>query len=125
MLYSVLIYAVDGLFERLPEAEREAYMEQHYALQRRHEETGTLGPVAKLMGPASAVTVTRRADTVQVVDGPYAETKEQLLGFYVIDCETIEEAIEAAKALPADIATYEVRPIQWAGGRALVSEDDT
>lgn len=125
MLYSVLIYAVDGLFERLPEAEREAYMEQHYALQRQHEETGTLGPVAKLMGPASAVTVTRRADTVQVVDGPYAETKEQLLGFYVIDCETIEEAIEAAKALPADIATYEVRPIQWAGGQTLVSDDDT
>lgn len=125
MLYSVLIYAVDGLFERLPEAEREAYMEQHYALQRLHEGKGTLGPVAKLMGPASAVTVTRRADTVQVVDGPYAETKEQLLGFYIFDCETIEEAIEAAKALPADIATYEVRPIQWAGGQTLVSADDT
>ena len=95
MLYSVLIYGVDGVFDRLPPDEQEALMDKHRALQQLHRDKGTLGPVAKLMGPAAAVTVRRDGDTVQVVDGPFAETKEQLLGFYVLDCETIEEAIEA------------------------------
>jgi len=122
MLYSVLIYGVDGVFDRLPPDEQEALMDKHRALQQLHRDKGTLGPVAKLMGPAAAVTVRRDGDTVQVVDGPFAETKEQLLGFYVLDCETIEEAIEAAKSLPGDIATYEVRPIDWPGGTIAVAD---
>jgi hypothetical protein len=80
-------------------------------------ERNMLGPFAKLMGTTSAVTVRGRPgsqdDAVLVTDGPFAETKEQLLGFYMIECETIDEAIEAAKMLPKNIGTYEIRPAGW------------
>ena len=48
-----------------------------------------------------------------VTDGPFAETKEQLLGFYVLDCSTLEEAIEAARGLINETGSLEIRPIRW------------
>jgi hypothetical protein len=53
---------------------------------------------------------------LRVLDGPYAESKEQILGFYLVECTTIEEAVEAAEALPQGVAHMEVRPVSWAGG---------
>ena len=118
MHYSILIYADEGLFDRLPEEQQEALLQQHRDLQTKLTEEGKLGPVAKLMGTATAVTVRSQDQPTVVLDGPFAETKEQLLGFYIVDCETIEEAIEAAKLLPQGVATMEVRPIAWLGGSA-------
>jgi hypothetical protein len=46
-----------------------------------------------------------------VLDGPFAETKEQLLGFFMIDCESLEEAIEYAKQLTTEDGAMEVRPV--------------
>jgi hypothetical protein len=114
MLYTVLIYTVEGVFDRLPPDEPEAVLAKHRALQEKLSSRGVLGPVAKLMGAASAVTVRADGESVLVTDGPYAETKEHLLGFYMIECACIEEAIEAAKALPQGVASYEVRPVSWA-----------
>ena len=51
-----------------------------------------------------------------VLDGPYSESKEQILGFYMIECDSIDAALEAAKALPRGVAYMEVRPVNWAGG---------
>jgi hypothetical protein len=67
--------------------------------------------------PTTAATTLRAGAEPLVIDGPFAETKEQLLGFYVIDCATLEEAIEAARLLLAPrtaaglMSALEVRPI--------------
>ena len=61
---------------------------------------GKLGPVGRLMPTATATTVRRGAEML-VVDGPFAETKEQLLGFYIVNCETLQDAIDAARQLTA------------------------
>ncbi len=121
MQYAILIYSTEGFFERMPEDEQEAAMDRHRALQQEHNEKGTLGAVAKLMDTSAAMTVRKRGDNVMVLDGPFAETKEQLMGLYVVECETMDDAIEQAKKLPQGLAAYEVRPIGWGGGS--IAED--
>jgi hypothetical protein len=75
-----------------------------------------MGPVARLM-PTTAATTLRASAEPLVIDGPFAETKEALLGFYVVECGSLEEAIEAARALMAPrmaaglMCALEVRPI--------------
>ncbi len=125
MLYSILIFGEDGAFDRLSEEEQVAKMSQHYALQDRLANGKQNGPAAKLHATATAVSISEQGGVPVVTDGPFVETKEQLLGFYTMECDTIEEAIEAAKLLPLDIASVEVRPISWFGpGQVVVSEDD-
>ena len=116
MQYAILIYSTEGFFERLPEEEQDAAMDKHRALQEEHNGTGTLGAVAKLMETSAAMTIRKRGESVMVLDGPFAETKEQLLGLYILECGTIEEAVEQAKKLPQGMAAYEVRPLSWGGG---------
>ncbi len=116
MQYAILIYASEGFFERLPEDQQEQALDRHRALQKEHNETGTLGAVARLMDTSAAMTVRKQGDSVLVLDGPFAETKEQLLGFYVLECDDINDAIEQAKKLPLGMAAYEVRPVGWGGG---------
>jgi hypothetical protein len=74
---------------------------------------GKLGPVARLRPTKSARTLWKDREPHVVTDGPYAETKEQILGFYVIDCATHDEAIDIARELgranPG--GAFEVRPI--------------
>jgi hypothetical protein len=116
MLYSVLIYAVDGVFDRLPAEEQSSYIAKHAAVQEKLKANGTYRGAARLMPAATAVTVKSQGDKVLVTDGPFAETKEQFAGFYVLEADTMDEAIEAAKMLPQGIAQMEVRPIHWASG---------
>ena len=73
---------------------------------------GQLGPVARLM-PTTTATHIRSGKEPVVIDGPFAETKEQLLGFYVLDCASLEEALAAAKRLAAEKShgTLEIRPV--------------
>jgi hypothetical protein len=74
---------------------------------------GKLGPVVRLM-PTTAATTLRAGRETLVLDGPFAETKEQLLGFYIVDCATLEEAIEAARALKGEetAGAFEIRPLR-------------
>lgn len=72
-----------------------------------------MGPVARLL-PTTAATTLRKGREDVVIDGPFAETKEQLLGFYVIDCASLEEAIDTAKELARanpGTGSYEIRPV--------------
>ena len=73
---------------------------------------GKMGPSLRLM-PTTAATTLRKSDPPMVIDGPYAETKEQLLGFYVMDLENLEEALSVARDLgeanPG--GAYEIRPL--------------
>lgn len=119
MFFAILIHAEEGVFERLSEQEQEAAMEKHYAIQREYSADNSLGPVVRLMGSNGAVTVRKKGAKTMVLDGPYAETKEHLLGVYVLECDSIDEAIAAAKKFPQEIAAYEVRPIIWSN----LSED--
>ena len=74
---------------------------------------GRLGPGRRLL-PTTAATTLRKGEQPLVIDGPFAETKEQLLGFYVVDCATLDEAIELARncgrCQPGGGA-YEIRPV--------------
>jgi hypothetical protein len=74
----------------------------------------------KCLGPAARLDATRRAVTLRgngagmVMDGPFAETKEQLLGFYLIDCVSLDEALDFARELSAAnpaAGSYEIRPL--------------
>ena len=74
---------------------------------------GRLGPVARLL-PTTAATTIRKGREPLVIDGPFAETKEQLLGFYVVDCSTLDEAVETARELARasnSAGAYELRPL--------------
>ena len=83
------------------------------AAQEKMAKAGKLGPVARLMPTTAATTLRKDREPPLVIDGPFAETKEQLLGFYVVDCETLEEALDFAKELgqvnPG--GSYEIRPL--------------
>ena len=69
------------------------------------------------------MTIRRQGDSLVVTDGPFAETKEALLGLYVVETDTIEQAIEHAKRLPIEIGSLEVRPVGWARAGGAVSAD--
>ncbi len=116
MHYSILIYGVEAVCDNLPEDQNELVLGKHRKLQAEQSEAGTLGTVARLMPTSTAVTVKSDNNNPIVVDGPFTETKEQFLGFYVIECNSIEEAIEAAKGLSWEGHVLEVRPVQWLGG---------
>jgi hypothetical protein len=82
-------------------------------VQKKLAQQGKLGPVVRLMPTGSATTLRKEPSPV-VFDGPFAETKEQLLGFYVVDVETREEVNEIARQLAAvnpGGGCYEIRPI--------------
>ncbi len=75
---------------------------------------GELHAVARLDGIEGAKTVAVEGSAHTVTDGPYIESKEWLVGFYLIDCESEEEAIARARTLcPAQGHAIEVRPVSW------------
>jgi hypothetical protein len=111
MLYSILCYDCESeVFAMTPEEDGEL-MSRLTAVTAKREAAGKLGPRLRLM-PTTAATTIRGGE---VIDGPFAETKEQLLGFYVVDCETQEEAVETARLLAREkmSGTLEVRPVTW------------
>ena len=74
-------------------------------------EKGKMGPVVRLMPTSTAVQVRTKGEPM-LIDGPFAETKEQFLGFYIVDCESIDEAIATARSLPTIGTIFEVRPVK-------------
>jgi hypothetical protein len=75
---------------------------------------GKIGPTARLM-PTSAATTLRKGETPLVIDGPFAETREQLLGFYLVNCDDLEEVLQLCRELGAvnPGGAYEVRPLHF------------
>ena len=114
MLYAILCYN--------PEAAVGAWTKQHHdetmtrlrAVNDKLDKQGRLGPVARLLPTTAATTLRKDQDPPIVIDGPFAETKEQLLGFYVVNCPTLEAAIATARDLRGanPTAVYEIRPVQ-------------
>lgn len=113
MLYAILCYNYEDVVCAWSKEEDAAVMEKLGAVQQRLAKEGRLGPVARLMPTTAATTLRKDRDPPLVLDGPFAETKEQLLGFYVVDCESLDGALQIAKDLgkanPG--GSYEIRPI--------------
>ena len=114
MQYAILCYHDEAAVGALSKEQDDALMGELALVRQRLDHK--LGPVARLM-PTTAATTLRAGAEPLVIDGPFAETKEQLLGFYVIDCATLEEAIEATRLLLAPrmaaglMSALEIRPI--------------
>jgi len=121
MLYAFLCYNNEDAIFSLSQAQDDAVMAQLHAVQAPLAKAGRLGPTARLMPTTAATTLRKDSDPPLVLDGPYAETKEQLLGFYVIECEDLEAALvvarDLARANPG--GAYEVRPLRMFNPGAL------
>ncbi|MBL8771452.1 MAG: YciI family protein [Phenylobacterium sp.] len=112
MLYALLAYHEEHVVQAMDEAADNALMANLEAVHGRWTAAGTLGPAARLGATTRAATV-RGQGRGFVTDGPFAETKEALLGFYVVEAESLAAAVELARDLKAanPSAAYEVRPI--------------
>jgi hypothetical protein len=110
MLYSILIYTPEDVVDAMTPEEEAAHVAKHLKLHEKLRAEGKLGPVARLMGTRTARQLHTKGGLV--VDGPFAETKEQLLGFYVVDVASEEEALNIARQLPTVGTIFEVRPVK-------------
>lgn len=111
MLYAVLCYNDEASVFAWTKEEDDAVMARLSVVQEKWEKTGNLKPSLRLL-PTSAATTLRKKDN-EVLDGPYAETKEQLLGFYIIEVENLEEGLQFVRELTAvnPGGAYELRPV--------------
>ena len=112
MLYAILCYHDEDFVGSWTEQQDAEVMKKLAAVQDKLKKQGRLGPVARLL-PTTSATTLRKDDPPVVLDGPYAETKEQLLGFYLVDCGNLDEAVDVARDLSAANpgGAYEIRPV--------------
>jgi hypothetical protein len=113
MLYAILAYHVEAEVMSWTAEKDAAVMVDLHKVHDRLNQAGRLGPAARLGATKKARTL-RGPGAGLVIDGPFAETKEQLLGFYVVDCADDDAAIEAARDLRRvnPSAVYEIRPVK-------------
>ncbi len=113
MLYAILCYNSEDIVGSWSKDEEAAVMARLIKVQERIDQQGRLGPVARLLPTTAATTLRKTRDEPLVMDGPYAETKEQLLGFYVVDCKDLDGAVDVARDLAAANpgGAYEIRPV--------------
>ena len=125
MLYAILAYHVEAEVMSWSAEEDAAVMTELSQVHDRLKQKRQLGPAARL-GPTEKARTLRGPGAGHVLDGPFAETKEQLLGFYLVDCESEDAAIEAARDLRRanPSAVYEIRPIRvYLPGLEIAEED--
>lgn len=113
MQYAILIHIDEQRWDQLPRAEREQVKSDTDVLVADLTHSGKLKGAAILQGGYTGRTLTGKAGHYHVVDGPFAETKEVLAGFQIVECETIEEATEIAKRFPGLPLGFrlEIRPV--------------
>lgn len=113
MQYAILCYHSEDVVCGWSPEHDAAVMARLKGVQDRLIREGRLGPVARLLPTSTATTLRKHTEPPVVLDGPFAETKEQLLGFYVVDCADLEEVLHIARELgqanPG--GSYEIRPI--------------
>jgi len=108
--YMLLVYHQE--VEPAEQAEREREMPLFVELHRSLKEAGLLVSVQRLHSPESATSVRVRDSETEITDGPFAVTKEILAGYYILECDDLDEALKQAARVPAAaFGTVEVRPM--------------
>lgn len=118
MQYLLLCCFDEEAWEGLPEGHRDRIMARYQTLERELMESGRYLGGAKLGSRASATTVRLRNGRPAVTDGPFAETKETIGGYHLVECRDLDEARAIALRFPTLAAggTVEVRPVEhWIG----------
>ncbi len=112
MRYMLLIYSDESLYPKMSEADTNQLMQEYGEFTEAVQKAGVLKESDRLHPTTAATTVRVRNRDTLTTDGPFAETKEQFGGFYLIDVKDLDEAIAwAAKVPTAKYGTVEVRPI--------------
>ena len=116
MKYLCLIYDDERAMGTIPKAELDAMMGEYFAFTEGIKKSGHYVGGEALKPTQTATTVRVRGGKVSTTDGPFAETKEQLGGYYLIEAKDLNDAIQVAAKIPsAKIGSIEVRPIQVFG----------
>jgi len=113
MQYAILCYHDENVVCAWSKEQDDAVMAKLAVVQEKAVRQGKLGPVARLLPTTAATTLRKDREPAIVIDGPFAETKEHLLGFYIYDAENLEEALAFAREL-AEVnpgGSYEIRPV--------------
>ena len=112
MKYLCLIYDVESGWATMPKAEADAIMGEYRAFTESIQKSGHHVGGNQLQPTSAATTVRVRNGKVSATDGPFAETKEQLGGYYMIEAKDLNDAIQVASRIPsAKVGSIEVRPI--------------
>ena len=112
MKYLCLIYDEEAKLSAMPKAESDAFMGEYFAFTNDIKASGQHVAGEALHPVSTATTLRVRGDKTVTTDGPFAETKEQLGGFYLIEAKELNEALQVAAKIPsAKIGSIEVRPI--------------
>jgi hypothetical protein len=114
MRYMLLIYDDERHWQSLSDEERGGIMEEYFAYTGELQERGAYIDGSALQPTATATTVRVDGGETLTTDGPFAETKEQLGGYYLVDVDSLDEAIEWAAKIPSaarGLGTVEVRPL--------------
>lgn len=112
MKYMLLIYGAENEWESLSKEEMEKVYAEHGAYWEAMEKAGVLRGGAELKPTTTATSIRFTDGRPKTVDGPFAETKEQLGGYYLIEVENLEQAIEWAEKMPGMTSgTVEIRPL--------------
>ena len=112
MQYLLLIYEAEEIWENKTDDEKRAVLARHGQLHDRLAQDGVTSTGQPLRSTSTAISLRHRGGDLQVSDGPFAETKEQLAGFYLIDVDSMEQAKTYAAMIPhVETGTIEIRPV--------------
>ena len=113
MLYAILCYDDEAAVGAWSKDKDAMVMAELGKVQEGLSRQGRLGPVARLLPTTTAVTLRKSREDL-ILDGPFAETKEQLLGFYIVEADNLDGAIDIARDLARanpGLGAYEIRPV--------------
>ncbi len=125
MYYAIFCYMDERIVTSWTKDKDDAVMARLAAVQETLAMEGKLGPSARLLPTTTATTLRKSRSSPVVIDGPFAETKEQLLGFYIMECASLEDVLDVARELgranPG--GCYEIRPIGYFAPGVLTPGD--
>jgi hypothetical protein len=116
MRYMLLIYTREDAIARSSQEEMQQVRNGHFAVMQEARAQGALEQAEPLQNTGTATTVRLHNGSTIITDGPFAETKEQLAGYYILDCKDLDEAIAWARKIPTACGglqgCVEIRPLQ-------------
>ena len=114
MLYALLIYQSEEVIEAMSEPEMQEVLAAHGRFQEKAKADGAFVMANKLMPSAAATSLRAKGGDMELMDGPFAESKEMFVGFYVVDCADLDRALDYARMIPCPApGGVEVRPIDF------------